>query len=399
MATIAQTFYPDNQDQDQAWGTDIDKLDESVGALVSTTIASHPNSSGTTQITLDPYTTRSTSGDSTSSYGWAFDESGAEGIGSAANNRRFIPAGTWTFQNRVQIPAGGAVTGSHNVTITYKVYRVAASPSFARTLLFTATSSEQGGGLLGSTVTFSTTSASQPEILLEPGETVHVGYLSQDRQVAGLLGATTAGTLTYHTGTEGGVNISVQVPSPGVRTFYERDQAGNGIGTSAQQPKGIAKAATTSTGIGATAISRIWQAYRDAQATGVGSASDTKALTKDTLIADGVGTGLRTLGITKDEIIATGVGTGSRSTQVSKAPAAATGVGTPAVGRTWQAYRSLSADGVGTPAFDRIVTFVRQLDAEGTGTISSFRLCLDADELPSAGGGTTYVYPLNVFDD
>lgn len=74
MPTTAQTFYPSATDQDDTWGTDVRKLLETVPALNSTTICTHANAAGTTQITLDPYTNSSTASDVRTNFGWAVNQ-------------------------------------------------------------------------------------------------------------------------------------------------------------------------------------------------------------------------------------------------------------------------------------------------------------------------------------
>lgn len=226
MGTTAQRFYPSNADQDQAWGTDVDKLDDTSGVVVSTTRAMHPNSAGTTTITLDPYNDRSTTGDATTDFGWAFDEASTDGMQSGTHTHasspsltgvRRIAPGNWSFSQRITIPTAGAVTGSHNVTVAWKVYRVATGGG-TRTLLFTATAAEVAGTLTGSVDRTVTASHDPGEVLLAAGETIHVGITSTNRQVAGALGATTAGTIVYHTG--GAADAYVDVASPGVRSRY-----------------------------------------------------------------------------------------------------------------------------------------------------------------------------------
>ena len=219
MGTEAQQFFQSNVDQDGTWGTDIVKLQETTSGVVSTTVAQHPNSAGTTTITLDPYSPRSTQGDATTLFGWAIN-SGADGMESTTTAKRRILAGTWRFFNRVSVPAGGTVSGSHNVTAIYSVYRVSADGA-TRTLLFSYTSPEDAGTLLASTATFDNTTPAQDEIVLETGETIHVGIQSRNRQVAGALGATTAGNLTWHTG--GAADAFVEVPAPGIRTLFFKD--------------------------------------------------------------------------------------------------------------------------------------------------------------------------------
>jgi hypothetical protein len=231
MGTTAAQFFPSNTDQDQAYGASggagtVYKLEDTTAAVVSTTRAMHPNTAGTTIITLDPYSDRATTGDVTADYGWGINQSGADGMESGVHAHasspsltglRVIPAGDWSFFQRITIPIGGTLTGSHNVIVAWKVYRVATGGG-TRTLLFTVTAPEQSGGAISVTQTDTgVITSSQPEIVLQSGETIHVGIQSTNRQVAGTLSAVTAGTIVYHTG--GAADSYVQVPT-GIRSRY-----------------------------------------------------------------------------------------------------------------------------------------------------------------------------------
>lgn len=216
MATIDNQFHHsfDEQDFTASGEVDIKKLAENAsGATSFTTVTSHGSAAGTTQITLDPYTNRSTTGDIRANAGWAINAQGADGMESLATDKRRIPAGTWTFQMTVSIPQAGTATGTLTVSFIVAVYRVSAAG--ARTLLFTATSDTlQSTGISGGVSGNLIATASRSEIILEAGETIHVGYLSNMVQVAGLAGATVAATATW------ALNSStqfVQVPT-GVRT-------------------------------------------------------------------------------------------------------------------------------------------------------------------------------------
>lgn len=225
MGTTQQRFFPVNTDQDQAFGPNVKKLEDAAGSVVSTTRAMHPSSVGTTTATLAPYTDQAPGADATVDRGWAFNVSGAEGMESGthtnapgtATGKRRIPVGTWSFLARFTIPTGGTLTGSHNVIVNWKVYRVATGGG-ARTLLFTATAPEESGNALGATNATATATFNAPEIVLEAGETIHVGITSTDRQAGGTLGATTAGTISFHTG--GATDHYIEVAAPGVRSHY-----------------------------------------------------------------------------------------------------------------------------------------------------------------------------------
>lgn len=228
--TRAQDFYSPDPDiggprpQDGGWGSNVQGMLDDYAGLTSNgydTVNVHPNSAGTTIITASPFVNnRSTQGDVSSSHGWAWNAIAASlsSMGSVAGALRWIRPGVWVFSASLNIPAGGTVTGSHNVTLTWRVYRVGPAPTYTRTLLFSAVSAEFSGGLLGANNTVVTTnSPSQPEIILQPGETLHVGLISSNRQVAGLLGATTSGAIPIRHN-NGGVRM-FRVPAPGIGTL------------------------------------------------------------------------------------------------------------------------------------------------------------------------------------
>lgn len=172
MPVITQDFYPDHTytAHDQTFGTDVDKMlftapgagnrsdatKVEVGGSGSTqTLAFTPNDNNVGTITtLD-------------THGWAMNEADMD---SNSDAKRRMPAGTWTAHfEAFATPAALAA-----VTITIYVYKVAASPSFTRTLLW---SSEVNAGLLAATATsFVSNMGSKGEILFEPGETLMVAY-------------------------------------------------------------------------------------------------------------------------------------------------------------------------------------------------------------------------------
>jgi hypothetical protein len=216
MATTAQLFYPSTTEQDFTAPSEVDirKLVESAPGSNSTTITSHPNAAGTTQITLDPYTNRSTTGDIRANAGWAINAAGADGMDSTSTEKRIIPSGQWQIVFTAAMPVAGTGTGTLTLTMSVTVYRVSAAG--ARSSLFTmGSTSAQSTGLAAFNGIISATSGTQPEYVLEAGETIHVGILTQVVQVAGLAGATVAGTVTWTTGT---ATQYFRLPTPGVRT-------------------------------------------------------------------------------------------------------------------------------------------------------------------------------------
>lgn len=250
MATTAQRFYHSTTDQDFTAPSEVDirKLVESAPGSNATTICSHPNAAGTTQITLDPYTNSSTQSDIRINAGWAINRLGSDGMESTSTEKRRIVAGTWTFTATVTLPQAGTVTGSLTASLLYRVYRVDSSGN--RTLLFSVTSNTfQTTGLsVGGATGLLTATFNPGEIILEANETIHVGAQSNVVQVAGTLGATVAGTATYTVGT---ATEYVEVATPGVRTLYIRAHTATGVGVAKIQRKISLTLTAITTGVAA----------------------------------------------------------------------------------------------------------------------------------------------------
>lgn len=222
MPTTAQVFYPTNDDQDQSWGTDVRRLEESADTNNTASQTNHPNAAGTTFITLDPLTVRTSQTDERTLYGWAWNEDvGAYAMDSETGARRTVPAGDWVFDWTVTVPQAGGTTGTIDVDFSASVYRVA-SGGGSRTLLFQTGQSSQvsSTGLSGAVSGTCSETHSASQIILEAGETLHVAYTTRCIQVAGLLGATVAGNLTWAFGGSNATQITL--PSPGIRTRYSQ---------------------------------------------------------------------------------------------------------------------------------------------------------------------------------
>lgn len=286
MATTAQRFFHSTTDQDFAATGEVDirKLLESAPGTDSTTICTHANAAGTTQITLDPYTNSSTASDIRANCGWAINRLGTDGMVAIAVDQRFIPAGVWTFVMFVSIPAAGSLTGTLTVSNIYNVYRV--SSAGTRTLLFSATSDTVASALAAGANSgiLTATSAAQPKYILAPNETIHIGALSNMVQVAGALGATVSGVATYRVGTSAEY---YEVSSPGVRTEYTRNTSILGVGTSARIVN--PNLARVTTGIGTESYTRHLVAAKSFTTTGIGTSSNIKAMAKS-VSTSGIGT-------------------------------------------------------------------------------------------------------------
>lgn len=225
--TTAQRFYMRLADHDGAWGTDVRAaLSPNPGG---TNFGNSQNNHGTgtgpaSYITFDPFTISTTVGDRNTLFGWAINRDAAsdDGMDSIAGARRIIPAGTWAFRGRINIPIAGTGTGSITVSLNFRAYRVS-SDGLTRTQLFSATTpTAASSGLAAANDQDLDASIVQPVIVLEPGETLHFSVASSSAQVAGLLGATVQQSIVIQH-----ANLSwFEVPAPGIRTRYEVTPAG-----------------------------------------------------------------------------------------------------------------------------------------------------------------------------
>lgn len=213
MGTTASRFYPHSADWDgtDPGSGDVRTCETSLPAVDATSTCDF-GTSGSKTITVDPYTGGRTTTGLDSAFGWALDISGSDGMDGAADAKRRIPAGTWYFQGALLANPAASLSAC---TVGINVYRVAASPSTTRTLLF---SSSVNAGVIttGSATSWSHTTASQSEIILEAGETIQVTYtLACTGQAGGLQ-------ITFRTGDSSLANDTYfDVPSPGVRTQYQ----------------------------------------------------------------------------------------------------------------------------------------------------------------------------------
>lgn len=236
MPTNAQTFYPHTTDQDQAWGTDIRKLDTASPATNSFTLTyTTVVGSGSEYFqTVDPYTNTSAASpgnDNRTNFGWAWNEDAvdADAMDSESDAKRKILAGTWTFEMRVGMNAPANSVENWQTQAEISVYRVATGGG-TRTLLFTMLSNTVSRTQLTAAEFTLTASASQSQIVLAAGETLHVAYRMKGRATSNLLGGQTNQVLTFYTGTQTAVPNIVSVPSPGIRTEYLRNLTAIGDG-------------------------------------------------------------------------------------------------------------------------------------------------------------------------
>lgn len=268
MATVVQRLYPDsdNWDGTDPASGDVRALNTSLPAGTSGSSCDF-GTSGAKTITVDPYTAGRTTTGTDSAFGWAVDIAGADGMDSTATAKRLILAGTWSYQGWLVAAPAAALNA---VTVGFNVYRVAASPSTTRTLLFSDTVS--AGLVVATGSAFTRTTGAQSEIVLEAGETIQVTYtLAGTGQIGGL-------TIDFRTGDQS-TDCFLDVPTPGVRTEYLQSVSVTAKGTAAVTvgTKTVTGVVYDSAGVPATAATA--KLFRQ---------SDDVKISTDTTGADGV---------------------------------------------------------------------------------------------------------------
>lgn len=238
MGTTAQAFYPRGVDWDgtDPAGGDIQQLSTSLGTVTNTSICDF-GTSGAKTITVDPYTTRSTTGAS-SNFGWAINIAGSEGMDGTSAAKRWIPAGPWTFEGTL---TAAPVASLASCTVDNRVYRVSADGS-TRTLIFA--SSTPAGVISATGTAWSLTTASKAEVVFEEGETLQVTFtLACTGQLGGL-------TIAFQTGNGSLTDCRVLLPTPGLRTLGEGSGAASGAGTADAASSTVLATVGTSAGTG-----------------------------------------------------------------------------------------------------------------------------------------------------
>lgn len=253
--TTARNFYYNTAGTlDQTFtGANIVKPLINTGGAGSGTSASvtYTTTTANQQKTIIPGTANSTAGDTTNNNGWAFNNSSAstDALGSTASDQRVIPAGTWQFADTLNLNAP-ALLATVSATITYKVYRVATGGG-TRTLLFSVTSPAYTNGGLAAADVVQTTSSSQSQFLLGAGEVIMVGLLITSQATANTLGTVTNTVITHNPGANG-----VTLPTPGVRTQFNRTPTDSVSGTDAVTQNSSHPRTTTETITTTEAVTR-----------------------------------------------------------------------------------------------------------------------------------------------
>lgn len=339
--TRVQRFYPSAVVDDQTFTSEatIRKLVETAPAANTTTTVTWTTAT-ITEKTVIPVTANSAAGDTSNNSGWAFNNGGADGLNSVVGARRKILAGVWAFSAQFTLNTP-ALLDTHALTIEANVYRVATGGG-ARTLLFSATSANQTAN---ATATWN--SASQPEIILEAGQVIMVGYTATSASTQALvLGANTNTVMTFALG----ANTWFDVPAPGIRTDIAQTNSLTGVGVSTRTL--AITQARSATGKGIATESRAVSASKTFSLTGRGAVTHTKAITQ---VRNAVGKGI----ITETRTVAA-----SKSFDL---------VGRGVVTRTLAVALSRSAEGRGVITYTKMVTASKTFSLVGVGTVTETR--------------------------
>jgi hypothetical protein len=391
VGTEAQVFYL-NRGDDLAWdgttpgGGDIRGLRQTAPAAMDGGVCSF--TTAIANITVDPFTTRSTTGTAQQDiFGWAFYHVdpgiGYSGMDSTATAKRIIPAGTWSFAGTLAAP----VLATTTYGVQCSVYRL--STADARTLLFQVSA----GANVTPTVAGAAWSAasSQPQFTLEDNESLLVTF-----QLYKTGTTLIAESITFRVTSA----AQITVPSPGVRTLSLTSTfAASGVGVASTQRQTILLP-KVAIGFGVAAFTRKITAARAFAATGVGVASTQRKTIPGTYIATGVGVATTQRKTILQAKLATGVGVATTQRKIILQAKVAIGVGVAGFTRFLLAFRAFSAVGVGVAGFARRVTAVRAFAVQAIG--APFMKV----EMPQTalnrivGGGTTIVnVHVGVFDD
>lgn len=293
MATRAATFYPSTTDQDFAATGEVDirKLVETLGGANQDTAASF--GTGTAEIILDPYATRSTTGTTDApNLGWAINRDGSDGMAvptppaGVDSAERFIEAGTWTFRGRL---ASLATTSNYRMRV--RVYKVASDGS--RSLLFGPINSNSTAVTgAGADVSASTNPG---EVTFDEDETLLVSYGIEKMN-------STVGNeqISFRLNDTTGNDCEIVLPA-GIRTRYRDTVQVTATGTAANNSLGIALDRAVN-GVGTATMSRSVVAAKAVTVNAIGTAAQSKAITPNTITVTGIGTVSGRIQIPIDEI-------------------------------------------------------------------------------------------------
>jgi hypothetical protein len=394
MPTTARVFHITADDDDQSFGATVKRLNETQPSANSDTIIRWATTT-VTEKTVIPLADNSTSGDSSINNGWAFNNGGADGLGSTTAAKRRVRAGEWTFILTISLNAP-ATLDTHALTITAKVYRVATGGG-SRSLLFTSASPNQTSG--GRKAWVST----EDEIVLDAGEVILVSFtMTSASTTAVVLGANTQTVVEV----DFGANSYVVVPEPGIETLAIG--AGSASGSSVVDADAAGIAAMEGATSGASAVAGQLSAVAETAGQSAGSSSGAAELVA---ISTTNGASAGTSQVSGD-LAAVGVLVGSSegsSTVVGligrTLPTVGSSEATANVSGELGAVAEFTGAAIGasssTGSFGAISETVGL--AEGSSTADgSFGVIASTEGTATVcdgGGGTTFIYPINIFDD
>lgn len=286
--TTDSLFFQTVIDQDGSWGTNICKLASAGQADNEATTVSFGNDAYTNRrATISPQAAVSTTSAANPPvgvdlFGWALDagESGGTGMGSISGRRRVIPATTLSIRYDISIPAP-ALGGSISSAVESRLYKVAASPGFARTLIsaFGATTTQTNSGVIAADYVASKIVAI-PEIVFDPGETYFISSVLVSSQIGTpVTGATVANVQIVRLGSRSDANGATYVEVlSGIRTIYSNNNAASAQGV-ATFLKRATLASKKITMVGVATATRKITAYRAFAVTVFGIATFSRKVT------------------------------------------------------------------------------------------------------------------------
>jgi hypothetical protein len=393
-----QILYPRDIDQDQSWGSNIKQLSGTAGADSDFTMTFTSTSS--TTLTMIPYTnvSGSSTNDTRTDNGWALNEaeSSNDGMGSISTRKRVIPAGDWIFAIDVDYTAPALLT-SYDIQAEMSVYRVATGGG-SRSLLFTGTSNtitvdlEAGSGTL-------TTTSSQGEYIIEPGETIHVATRITSAATEALLGSTTNSVITIPAATSGALTYTL--PSPGLRSLYF-DSNSSVSEYSSTRSTLTQKDAYSSTGVFIGALDKAVDFYRSFLGTADHEGSRPLLAVMKELQSTADSESTKDLYITKGTLSSVIDAESTRALLLQKDVVSAIAEASGSIDKVVEYVRGFEGTVDSLSDFEKAVIYVRGFESTMDMLVRP-RICLDWDDLPDpgepvviGGGGACISYPFAV---
>lgn len=393
--TTAQTFFGTINVPDQTFtgSNKVEALAEAAPGTANTTTTMTWSSTTASTETVIPLTATTTASDTSNNNGFAFNNTGTDGLNSTSSQLRIVPAGTWTFSGTLTFNAP-ALLATISATPTVKVYRVATSGG-VRSLLFS-----QAGAAVTATAAgakaFAITASGQSQIILQPGEVIWIGFTVNSAATANVLNQVTNTVLNFTIGTTGGAEVVV--PSPGIRTEYiQPGYLGTGIGV-VRSSFFVTKTRILCTGSGTSILHRALNLKRSFTGIGNGITTESPLVIKKVATAIAHGIVLPFDKIVLKPTLAIATGTTVRQVVVVKVGLLVHGIGTGVFNRFWQASREFTPTASVTGSFVKHTIFVRNFIANGVMRIKP-RFDIPWSAVPIGGASTVIRKIIQIFDD